>query len=495
MSLKILNNLTRKKELFTPLNGKNVKFYSCGPTTYDFMHVGNARALVVGDLMYRVLKTLGFNVTFVRNFTDVDDKIIAAAKANGVTATQHAEKFIHECNVDMRLLGLLEPTHTPKVTETIQEIIEMIEKILKNGHGYVSANGDVLFHVPSKSDYGKLSKKDLEGLEHGRRVEVDGQKKHPADFVLWKPVKEGEDSKEIDAAWPSPWGVGRPGWHIECSAMAKKFLGDQIDLHHGGVDLIFPHHENEIAQSESANGCVFCNTWAHNEFLNFASEKMSKSLGNVVTIRKFSQMYAGFILRHLLLSVHYRSKLDWSEEIIERAIQESTKIHDFWHEFKMIKIEDLVEDTRPESTLLLKTIQDIQKEFIEELENDFNSAGALGQFFSFLKEIKTFMEEKNKSKAIYTAVKEFMTLFSTSLNLVNDANLDENRKKLIELKGAKKTALGSDEVLIIEGLIQERLLARKNKNFKRSDEIRDELIKLGITIQDSPSGETTWTKK
>jgi cysteinyl-tRNA synthetase len=313
MELKIHNNLTRKKEVFKPIEDGKVKFYSCGPTTYDFLHIGNARALVVGDLFHRVLKSFGYDVTFVRNYTDVDDKIIDRAKELHRDPIEHAALFVKECESDMNSLGMMPATHTPKVSETMPEIIKMIEDIIKNGKAYV-VDGEVFFNVPAFPTYGKLSKKDLDSLQHGIRVEVDNRKKHPSDFVLWKPAKSGEP------AWDSPWGKGRPGWHIECSAMAKKFLGNTLDLHHGGVDLMFPHHENEIAQSEAANNCPFCNNWAHNEFLNFGSEKMSKSLGNVIKIRDFVQKYGGQVLRHILLSVHYRARLEWTDEVLNRAL-------------------------------------------------------------------------------------------------------------------------------------------------------------------------------
>jgi cysteinyl-tRNA synthetase len=274
--------------------------------------------------------------------------------------------------------------------------------------------------------------------------------------------------------------------------MAKKFLGDQIDLHHGGLDLIFPHHENEIAQSEGANKCVFCHTWAHNDFLNFASEKMSKSLGNVVSIRKFSEQYGGFILRHLLVSSHYRSKLDWSDEIIQRSIQESTKIHDFWFDFHEIKSSDLSDSNNANDEELVNKISSCRKLFTEELENDFNSAGALGHFFSFMKDLKGFFDSSAKSKKVYDHMKEFMTFFSNSLNLVNDLEYQSNRERFSVLKSAKKNSLPVEEQSEIEKLILARLEARQKKDFKKSDEIRDQLLKMKVRIKDNSDGSTSW---
>ena len=364
MEIKVFNNLTRQKEIFKPIDPSLVKFYSCGPTTYNFLHVGNARAAVVADLFHRCLKAFGYNVKFVRNFTDVDDKILETAKTRGIHPKAHADEFIRECLTDYECLGMLPATVTPTVSESMPEIISMIEDLIKNGYGYV-VNGEVFYEVPKFKNYGKLSKVVLESLQHGIRVEVDGHKKNPSDFVLWKPAKPEEGW-----SWDSPWGKGRPGWHIECSAMAKKHLGKTIDLHHGGVDLIFPHHENEIAQSEAANGCQFCQNWAHNEFLNFGSEKMSKSLGNVVTIRQFTEKFSGAILRHILLSVHYRSKLDWTEEIITKAIGEIERIHDcalLVANAKAVDCDDHLE------------VESVKKSFLmmqEELGNDFNVPAA-----------------------------------------------------------------------------------------------------------------------
>lgn len=472
LELKVHNNLTRKKEVLTPIEPGKVKFYSCGPTTYDFLHIGNARALVVGDLFHRVMKAFGYSVTFVRNYTDVDDKIIDRAHANNRDPIEHAALFVKECEIDMNSLGMIPATHTPKVTESMPEIIQMIQDIIANGNAYVR-DGEVLFDVPSFADYGKLSKKDLESLQHGIRVEVESHKKNPSDFVLWKPAKANEPF------WDSPWGKGRPGWHIECSAMAKKFLGNTLDLHHGGVDLMFPHHENEIAQSEAANKCAFCNSWAHNEFLNFGSEKMSKSLGNVIKIRDFVNKYGGQILRHVLLSVHYRARLEWTDEVIQRAIDEVKRIHTFAEEFKSYKATG-AGDADPELAKLLEKIK-------YELSNDFNSAGALGHFFSFIRLAKA--QNDQWTQGSLDLAQEIMKFVEASMGLVSS----NPQQVLKELSQNEQDLGGSDiDSQWIENLIQERKDAKASKNWGRADEIRKELLAKNITLKDNPDGSTEW---
>jgi len=474
MELKIHNNLSRKKETFAPIETGKVRFYSCGPTTYDFLHVGNARALVIGDLFNRIMLALGYNVTFVRNYTDVDDKIIERANENKEDPIQLAARFVEECRKDMDSLGMLPATHTPKVSETMPEIIKMIEDIIQNGAGYV-IDGEVFFHVEKAIDYGKLSKKDLEGLQAGQRAEVDKRKKHSSDFVLWKPAKPGEPF------WESPWGKGRPGWHIECSAMAKKFLGDTLDLHHGGVDLMFPHHENEIAQSEAANKKTFCNCWAHNEFLNFGSEKMSKSLGNVVTIRKFIEKYSGQVLRQILISVHYRARMDWTDEVIERALQDVKRIHEFAIELASKKADAVATDSAA-----LKAVADFRTEFDSELANDFNSAGAMGQFFSFLRLVRRDVLGTSVSVELLKAINEAVTHSTLALGHIH-ADPPALMAQLEALKGS-----GDVDEAWIQGLIEQRKTAKAAKDWKRADEIRDELKAKNIVLIDSKDGSITW---
>jgi len=478
MEIKIFNNLTRSREIFKPIENNKVRFYSCGPTTYDFLHVGNARALVVGDLFHRIFKALDYDVKFVRNYTDVDDKIIDRANEMKADAIEYAARFVKECETDMKALGMLPATVTPKVSETMPEIIAMIEDLIKNGYGYV-VDGEVLYNVPKFKEYGKLSKVNLESLQHGIRVEVDGHKKHPSDFVLWKPAKPGEPS------WDSPWGKGRPGWHIECSAMAKKHLGATIDLHHGGVDLQFPHHENEIAQSEAANNCPFCQTWAHNEFLNFGSEKMSKSLGNVITIRKFTETFSGVILRHILLSVHYRSKLDWTEDSVSKAITEIERIHEFYEALLNAKASG---GNASDAETVLKQLAEIK----DELANDFNVPGAMGVFFSVIKDfnrLKPIGLHADYIKNVLTLV-DFIKL---STGLVHD----QPAKVLEDLKHARKNLSGNanSNDAEIETLIAERSVARKEKNWARSDEIRNRLNELGVVVKDNPDGTVSWNYK
>lgn len=475
MELKIHNNLSRKKEVFTPIEDGKVKFYSCGPTTYDLLHVGNARALVIGDLFHRIFKALGYQVNFVRNYTDVDDKIIQRAQEFKVDALDHAQRFVEECQKDMNSLGMLPATHTPKVSETMPEIIQMIEDIIKNGAGYV-LDGEVFFHVEKADHYGKLSKKDLEGLQHGQRVEVDPRKKHSSDFVLWKPAKAGEPS------WDSPWGKGRPGWHIECSAMAKKFLGSTLDLHHGGVDLMFPHHENEIAQSEAANQKAFCNCWAHNEFVNFGSEKMSKSLGNVVTIRKFIETYTGQVLRQILISVHYRARIDWMDEVIQRAISDVTRIHQFAVELKSVKTNaDVKVDPNVE-----EVTKSFLKEFNNELSNDFNSAGALGLFFGFIRDVRRDFFPMDLSAGSLAFINSVVDHTNLALGHIH-AKPSELLNQLESLKGA-----GDVDTAWIQGLIEERKVAKETKNWTRADEIRDELKAKNIALVDNKDGSVGW---
>ncbi len=492
--VKVYNNLTRQKDLLKTIEKGVVRFYSCGPTTYDFVHVGNAMAFVTGDLMYRSLKALGYKVLFVRNFTDVDDKIINKAKERGIDPLVHSKEFVVECTKDMNALNMLAPTHTPKVSETIPEIIELVQTLVNKGHAYV-ADGDVLFHVPSFKDYGKLSKKDLESLEHGIRVEVSGNKKHPSDFVLWKASKAGEPS------WDSPWGKGRPGWHIECSAMAKKFLGESIDMHHGGVDLIFPHHENEIAQSEAASGKPFVNCWCHNEFVNFGKDKMSKSLGNVVTIRGFVEKFGGEILRQILLSSHYRSKIEWGDEAIERAINDSERIHRFLKLYKDAQIKNF---DKSSDTLVLSEIKDCLENIENELCNDFNIVGALACFFSlirtmnreYLDEFGNYQDKKKLDVNIVNYVDKVILFMKEATGLI----YDDVEAVLEKLNNAKKTLnsqkLGeSIDPSEIDSLVKERVEARKSKNFKRADEIRNILNEKGVAIKDNPDGTVTWSYK
>lgn len=481
----LYNTLTKKKEQLRPLKDGEIKFYSCGPTTYDFLHVGNGRALVVGDLIHRILKNLGYKVTFVRNFTDVDDKIINRAKEKGIGALEHAEIYVGECKKDMHSLMMIDPSFTPKVSETIPEIIEMIERLIKNNFAYV-VDGEVLYHVPNFQDYGKLSKKDLEGLQHGKRVDVDDYKKHPSDFVLWKPTKEGEPF------WDSPWGKGRPGWHIECSAMAYKFLGPSIDIHHGGVDLIFPHHENEIAQSEAANGTNFCNYWCHNEFVNFGTEKMSKSLGNVVTIRNFIEKFGGLVLRYIFVSSHYRAKLEWSDAAILKSIEELERIHQFLIEFEQIK-NTHGHSSLPELIGSNSTLEKIKRE----LANDFNTTKALSHFFILIRDFRReFIANTNKTspnQETISEIEKIIEFLGSSLGIIH-----ENPQKFLADLNHSKNSINPQTTSSIKEedipqMIEERNKAKKEKNWAKADEIRNLLKQNKIILKDHPDGKTTWS--
>lgn len=478
--VRIYNNLTRKKEIFRPIDQGKVRFYSCGPTTYDFLHVGNARALVVADMFHRTFNVMGYDVNFVRNFTDVDDKIIKMAAENGRDPIEHAQIFVDECLKDMNSLGMLPATSTPKVSETMDAIIQMIKDLIEKEAAY-EVEGEVFYRVESFKKYGKLSKKKLKDLEHGKRVEVDKRKEHPADFVLWKPAKEGEPS------WDSPWGAGRPGWHIECSAMAKEYLGESIDLHHGGVDLMFPHHENEIAQSEAANGCKFCNFWAHNEFLNFGSDKMSKSLGNVITIRDFINTYGGQVLRQVLLSVHYRAKMEWSEDVIERGINDVERIHSF-----DLELTDYLNKPRSKGgdSVLEEKLEQFVTDMKKELANDFNSAGAFAQYFQFIRFCRRLLF---KDTLILERVCEKLEEVRDFANESLGATHSDPQSVLDKIQSFRQSQQESSlDAEAIEALVKERVEAKSSKNWTRADEIRDELKAAGIDLKDNPDGTITW---
>ena len=480
-TVKLFNNLTRNKDTFQP-EDETVKFYSCGPTTYDFLHVGNARALVVGDLIHRSLKALGYEVEFVRNFTDVDDKIIERANQLGVPALDHAQKYVDECLKDMDSLGMLPASKTPKVSDTMSEIIQMIQDLINKGFAYES-QGEVFYDVQKFKEYGKLSKQNLESLQHGKRIEVDERKHHPADFVLWKPAKEGEP------AWDSPWGQGRPGWHIECSAMAKKHLGNTIHIHHGGVDLMFPHHENEIAQSEAANGCTFSENWCHNEFLNFGSEKMSKSLGNVITIRSFVENFGGLVLRQILLSVHYRSKMDWSEEVIDKAIGDMERLYNFSD--SVGKLQKGGEDHAE----FVKTAQETLEKVQQAIADDFNIPQSMGSLFGLIRNYNGLKLQKVGDQTL-EILEKTVNFLDLATGLIS---LDEKKRNLAfeQIQKARKALHGSDSDSLsaeeVEDLLVQRKEARANKDWAKADKIRDQLKAAKIVVKDNPDGTVTWS--
>ncbi|MBR0076674.1 MAG: cysteine--tRNA ligase [Synergistaceae bacterium] len=475
MSLVLFNDLTRKKEKFIPIKEGHVSFYSCGPTVYDYFHVGNARPFIVFDVLRRWLEHSGYKVTFVQNFTDIDDKMIHRAHKENITVKELAEKFISEYNKDAEALGIRKPDVSPRATEHIPEIINTIEKIIANGHAYVS-EGDVYFDIQSWPKYGSLCKQNLEDLEAGARVDPTEKKKDPLDFALWKAEKPGEPS------WESPWGKGRPGWHIECSAMSSKYLGENIDIHSGGVDLMFPHHENEAAQSEAAsnNGKPFVNYWLHNGFLLIDSEKMSKSLGNFLTARAAIEKYPPLALRFFMLSAHYRSPINFTPEGLEQAAAGVMRLRN-------CKIDlDFASHTRKNNksdfdiNKFESELNELDKKFAEAMDDDFNTAAAMGILFDVVYLINTSLKEH-----------EFLPeeFFESSLKALN--TYDE----ILGVIGSDDSeSENDDESKEIEKLISERTEARKNKNFARSDEIRNLLKARGIVLEDTPQG-TKWKRE
>ncbi|MBQ3665065.1 MAG: cysteine--tRNA ligase [Lachnospiraceae bacterium] len=467
--MKIYNTLTRKKEEFVPIEEGKVRMYVCGPTVYNLIHIGNARPMIVFDTVRRYMEYAGYEVKYVSNFTDVDDKIIKAALDEGVTAEEISKRYIGECKKDMKALNVREATKHPLATEEIEGMIEMISSLVEKGYAYDS-NGTVYFRTRKFKDYGKLSKKNIDDLEAGHReIKVAGEenKEDPLDFVLWKPKKEGEPF------WESPWSEGRPGWHIECSVMSKKYLGDQIDIHAGGEDLIFPHHENEIAQSEAANGVEFSKYWMHNGFLNIDNKKMSKSLGNFFTVRDISEKYDLQVLRFFMLSAHYRSPINFSAELMEAAKNGLDRI--------LTAVANLkhMEDHLTESSLKEEEKEKIEKadefvvKFKNAMEDDFNTADAISAVFELVKYANVNVTESS-SKEFAKGLKELIITLSDVLGIITE----------------KQEEILDDE---IEALIEERQAARKTKNFARADEIRNELLAKGIILEDTREG-VKWKK-
>ena len=462
--MKIFNTLTRRKDEFVPIEEGKVRMYVCGPTVYNYIHIGNARPMIVFDTVRRYFEYKGYDVNYVSNFTDVDDKIIKKANEEGVDASVISERFIKEAQKDMADMNVKEATHHPKATEEIDGMIDMIQTLINKGHAY-AVDGTVYFKTRSFKDYGKLSKKNIDDLEAGHReIKVNGEegKEDPLDFVLWKPKKEGEPS------WPSPWGDGRPGWHIECSVMSKKYLGEQIDIHAGGEDLIFPHHENEIAQSECCNGKIFARYWMHNGFLNIDNRKMSKSLGNFRTVRQIGEQYDLQVLRFFMLNAHYRSPLNFSADLMEAAKNSLERILEAAGKLSDRKDNAAVENITEEELALLKEAEGFVTKFEAAMDDDFNTADALAAIFELVKFANTNVNENSS--------KEFAAGLYEELFKLSD---------VLGLKIEKKEEILDKE---IEDLIQERQAARKAKDFKRADEIRDELLKKGIILKDTREG-------
>ena len=462
--IRIYNTLTRKKEDFVPLEEGKVRMYVCGPTVYNFIHIGNARPMIVFDTVRRYLEAKGYDVNFVSNFTDVDDKIIKKANEEGVSAEEISQRYIAECKKDMAGMNIKPATTHPLATQEIDGMIDMISTLIEKGYAY-AVNGTVYYRTRKFAEYGKLSHKNIDELEGGKRsllVSGKDEKEDPLDFVLWKPKKEGEPY------WESPWGQGRPGWHIECSVMSRKYLGKQIDIHGGGEDLVFPHHENEIAQSEACSGKEFSHYWMHNAFLNIDNRKMSKSLGNFFTVREISEKYDLQVLRFFMLNAHYRSPLNFSADLMEAAKNALERITDAAANLKDRKAAAQTETATDAEKELLAQAQEFVKKFEEAMDDDFNTADALAAIFELVKFANTNVSEASSA--------EFAgTLLDTMV-------------KLCDVLGLK--AVKTEEILDkeIEDLIAERQEARKAKNFARADEIRDELLAKGIILKDTREG-------
>ena len=467
--MKIFNTLTRRKEEFVPLTPGQVKMYVCGPTVYNLIHIGNARPMIVFDTVRRYFEYKGYDVQYVSNFTDVDDKIIKKANEEGVDAEVISKRYIEECKKDMAALNVKPATVNPQATQEIQGMLTMIQTLIDKGHAYVADDGTVYFKVKSFKEYGKLSHKNLDELQSGfRELKVSGEevKEDPNDFVLWKPKKEGEPY------WESPWCQGRPGWHIECSVMSKKYLGDEIDIHAGGEDLIFPHHENEIAQSEAANGVPFAKYWLHNAFLNIDNKKMSKSLGNFFTVREIGEKYDLQVLRFFMLSAHYRSPLNFSADLMEAAKSGLERIVTAAENLQRLSGSTAGELSEAEKDLLNQS-HAYQEKFEAAMDDDFNTADAVSAVFEYVKFCNTNVSGENSKAyidALYAKLKELCDVLG-----------------IIVEKEAE--ILDAD----IEKLIKERQDARKEKNFARADEIRDELAAMGIILKDTREG-VTWKR-
>lgn len=462
--MKIYNTLTKRKEEFIPLEEGKVKMYVCGPTVYNFIHIGNARPMIVFDTVRRYMEYKGYEVNYVSNFTDVDDKIIAKAVEEGVSADEISSRYIKECKKDMADMNVKEATTHPLATQEIDGMIDMIQTLIDKGFAY-EVNGTVYFRVKNFKEYGKLSHKNLEDLQSGfRALQVSGedQKEDPLDFVLWKPKKEGEPF------WVSPWSEGRPGWHIECSVMSRKYLGEEIDIHAGGEDLIFPHHENEIAQSECCNGKQFARYWMHNAFLNIDNRKMSKSLGNFFTVREIGEKYDLQVLRFFMLNAHYRSPLNFSAELMEASKNALDRIITCVEQLKhLLETAPKTEMTETEQKLK-EEAQGFVKKYEEAMEDDFNTADAIAAIFELVKFANTKADGESTEAFV-------MYLLDTIVHLSDVMGLLVNKEAEV---------LDED----IERLIAERQAARKEKNFKRADEIRDELAAMGIILKDTREG-------
>ena len=488
----VYNSLSSQKEEFKPINSGKVGIYTCGVTVYDLCHIGHARSIIAFDVIYRYFQYKGYDVVFVRNFTDIDDKIINKANQLGMPFYEVSEKYIKEYYVDVEKLNIKKPTFEPRATEHIKDMIDFVKVLIDKGYAY-EVEGDVYFEVEKFKEYGKLSKKNIDELLAGARIDVNEKKKNPLDFALWK------KSKENEPYWDSPWGKGRPGWHLECSVMSMKYLGETFDIHGGGKDLIFPHHENEIAQSEAYSGKTFVNYWLHNGFVNINKEKMSKSLGNFLTIREVTEKINPEILRFFLLTSHYRSPIDFSEENVRNSANAYMRLnYSLERLYSILEKSELKETNLNEKNLskaqkkLLNKFYETKDKFFSAMDDDFNSASAIGFIFDFLPDLNRVIYSPNISNLnedalkVLLIIKNFFVDISKIFGLFSIAPKDFiefEKKKFLEKNNL-------DENFIIEK-INERTKLRKEKNFEKADEIRAELNRLGIILEDTPQG-TIW---
>ena len=455
----IYNTMTRKKELFVPLKEGKVSLYACGPTVYNFFHIGNARPFIVFDTLRRYLEYRGYQVTFVQNFTDIDDKMIRRANEEGITVKELGDRFIQEYYTDADALGVKRATVNPRATEHIQDIIDLVQTLVDKGHAYPTANGDVYFSVRSWPGYGKLSGQNIDDLENGARVDPTEEKQDPLDFALWKGQKPGEP------AWPSPWGMGRPGWHIECSAMSMSILGQSFDIHGGGQDLIFPHHENEIAQSEAATGKPFAHYWMHNGFINVDNQKMSKSLGNFFTVRDIAKEYDLDVVRLFMLSVHYRNPINFSRDLIQQA---ATALQRLRTALDRLQEAPVAQESAEDEQAFLDALEGYSTRFNEAMDDDLNTADALGVLFDLARAANTFVSVPRTKKAIDAVTAMY--------------------SELMDVLGLMPRKTGEEFPAEVMALLEERQAARKAKNYARADEIREQLKGLGYAIEDSRQG-------
>lgn len=459
--MKIYNTMSQKKEEFVPITEGEVKMYVCGPTVYNFFHIGNARTFIIFDTVRRYFEYKGYKVRYIQNFTDIDDKMIKKANEENITIKQLGDKYIDEYYKDADGLNIERATVNPRATEYMDDIIDFVKTLIEKGYAY-EVDGDVYFNAKSFKEYGKLSGQNIDDLESGSRISIDERKKDPVDFALWKKQKADEP------AWDSPWGKGRPGWHIECSCMSRKLLGDTIDIHAGGMDLIFPHHENEIAQSEGRNGKKFANYWMHSAYLNINNKKMSKSLNNFLTAREVLKKYDPEVIRLLMLSAHYRTQLNYSAEILESSKSSLERMYNAIDNIENLIKNAKTEEIKEDENKNISELDSYKKEYISKMDDDFNTADAISVIFDLVKYLNTNLDENSSKK-----------LLDLSMSLIRELG-----KPLGILQ--KSTEVNLDEE--IEKLIEEREKARKEKDFALADKIRDELKDKGITLLDTPQG-------